>query len=68
MHFYKMTHDNALFSLTGRCYCASNLLLLRSAFFYLHGSVYSLQSIGETQSEAASYQTEKGNTSTGLGY
>jgi hypothetical protein len=55
MHFYLITHANALFSLTGHCYSPSSLLILRSAFLILHVGVYSLQSIGETQSEAASY-------------
>ena len=40
------------------------MLLLRSAYLFRHGGVYSLQSVGEAQSESASYRTEKGDTRT----
>jgi len=43
------------------------LLLLRRAFLVRHGGVCSLQSVREGQSEAASYRTEKGDTTTGHG-
>ena len=38
------------------------MLLLRSAYLFRHGGVYSLQSVGEAQSKSASYRTDKGDT------
>ena len=43
------------------------LLLLRRASLFRHGGVYSLLSVWEAQSEAASYRAEKGKTRTGHG-
>ena len=48
------------------CHSPVYRLLLRRASLFRHGSVYSLQSVPEAQSEAVSYRTEKGNKRTGL--
>jgi len=50
-----------------RCHSSLYLFLLRYASLFRNGGVYSLQSVREAQSEAASYRTEKGNSRTGLG-
>jgi hypothetical protein len=64
---YFLIHYNVMYSLTGRWYCDSSFLLFRSAYPFLHNDVCSLQLVGESESEAASYRTENGNTRTGFG-
>jgi len=57
--------SQCLFLIIECCFCPMYLLLLRRASLFRHGGVYSLQSVREAQSEAASYRTGKGNTRTG---
>lgn len=50
---------------TERRHCPLYWLLLRCASLFRHCGVYSLQSVPEAQSKAASYRSEKRNTRTG---